>query len=95
MIDQQQPTTQSSAFTPGPWHIEEYRMGGTYCMIQASDGLTVATTTATVNARLIAEAPAMLGLLQKFVTMHRYSNAECGCDLCSQARPILKRVQGG
>ena len=82
-------------FTPGPWHIEEYRMGGRYCMIQAADGMTVATTTAKGNARIIAEAPAMLGLLQKFVTMHRYSNAECGCDLCSQARPILKRVQGG
>ena len=92
MNDQQQPT-----FTPGPWYVEEYTAGGAYCMIHAADGMTVATTTASGNARLIAVAPAMFELLQESVKMHddrRFiDDRQCECAFCYLVRPILKHVQ--
>jgi hypothetical protein len=91
-----------AAHTPGPWHVDGSSVTG-------ADGHRVADVRDSVyakgvtrdrdaNARLIAEAPAMLDVLRAFVdTLGPDDHVGCvgtlGCSF-NDARAILARIDG-
>lgn len=96
-------TTQArTGHTPGPWRAECHRNGGA-TIYPAHDphnerGAIAALTFGTqpqikADARLIAEAPAMLALLRKIADQTCDHNAGEFCPR-SDARAILARVDG-
>jgi hypothetical protein len=91
-----------SAYTPGPWIIDDGAIYGTRGIIRPfvasveddhNDGETAA------NARLIASAPELARLLSRlagFAAHHASDSAMAagGRDLVADARALLARIEG-
>jgi len=91
-----------SAYTPGPWTIDNGAIYGTRGLIRPfvasveddhNDGETAA------NARLIAAAPELARLLSRlagFAAHHASDSAMAagGRDLVADARALLARIEG-
>jgi hypothetical protein len=91
--------------TPGPWRVDDerckhvgevfVRAGGTIVATVQADNVEDWETieTAMDDARLIASAPAMLGVIRDLVA--DFGSMTGGCESLDVARAILKHIDGG
>lgn len=88
-------------WTPGPWECQ--KLDGEYgrttifaSLVEAQGGrLWVGSAGSSSDARLIASAPEMAELLEKWVTCNDDEDADGYMRCHDEARALLSRIKGG